>query len=52
MPARPDVNGFKSAGRVTSFTCFDLEIGLQNRGKNQDYFVSCPTANLLYSLRF
>ena len=47
-----DVNGFKSTGRVTSFTCFDREKGLRNRGKSQDCFVSCPTANLIYSLRF
>ena len=28
-----DVNGFKSTGRVTSFTYFDREKGLRNRGK-------------------
>ena len=47
-----DVNGFKSTGRVTSFTCFDREKGLRNRGKSQDYFVSCPTENLYIHLDF
>ena len=40
-----DVNGFKSTGRVSSFLCFDGEKGLRNRGKSQDYLVSCLTVN-------
>ena len=40
-----DVNGFKSTGRVSSFFCFDLEKGLGNSGKSQDYLVSCPIVN-------
>ena len=43
-----DVNGFKSTGRVSSFFCFDREKGLRNRGKSQDYLVSCLTVNLIY----
>ena len=27
-------------------------VRLGNRGKSQDYFVPCPTGNLIYSLRF
>ena len=34
-----DINGFKSTGRVSSFFCFDLEKGLRDRGKSQDYLV-------------
>ena len=40
-----DVNGFKSTGRVSSFLRFDREKGLRNRGKSQDYLVSCLTVN-------
>ena len=39
-----DVNGFKSAGQVSLFFCFDREKGLGNSSKSQDYLVSCPTA--------
>ena len=40
-----DVNGFKSTVRVTSFTCFDREKGLENREKCKDYLVSRPVVN-------
>ena len=40
-----DDNDFKSTGRFLSFFCFDREKGLRNRGKSQDYLVSCPIVN-------
>ena len=40
-----DDNGFKSTGRVLSFFRFDRAKGLRNRGKSQDYLVSCPIVN-------
>ena len=43
---REDANGFKSTGRVSSFFCFDREKRLSNRGKSQDYLLSCPTVNI------
>ena len=37
------VDSFQNTIQVTSFTCFDREKGLENRGKRQDYLVSRPT---------
>ena len=40
-----DVDGFKIAGRVSIFFCFEGEKGSGNSGKSQDYLVSRPTVN-------
>ena len=40
-----DANGFKSAGGVSSFFCFDRKKGIRNRGKSKDYLISSPTVN-------
>ena len=40
-----DVDSFQNTVQVTSFTCFDREKGLENRGKSQDYLVSRPAVS-------
>ena len=38
----------KAQNEFHHFFCIDREKGLRNRGKSQDYLVSCLTVNLIY----
>ena len=45
MPAGKMLMVSKVQDEFHHFFCFDLEKGLGNSGKSQDYLVSCPIVN-------